>query len=115
MVRAEHLQPMVQQVIDLCAQHQIVCHECRRPSQAWASKQGSEVCIPPIKSAVSYATALHEIGHILGRYQESSKSLVREVWAWKWAKSNALFWTSTMEQHAGSSMGFAARKENING
>ena len=42
---------------------------------------------------LSYATAMHEIGHILGRYQNSRRVMVRESWAWVWARRNALMWT----------------------
>jgi hypothetical protein len=68
-----------------------------------------EVCIPHIKSPIAYATALHEIGHILGRHQQSKDSMVRERWAWQWAKRNALIWTPVMDQHAVTSLGFAAK------
>ena len=55
-----------------------------------------EVQIPPIRSDVTYAVALHEIGHNLGRHQNSRRSIVREVWAWRWARTNALIWTPRM-------------------
>src|SRR5258708_39773715 len=54
----------------------------------------------PIKSGISYATALHEVGHILGRHQHSNSTMVRERWAWHWARVNALIWTPAMEQSA---------------
>jgi hypothetical protein len=59
-----------------------------------------EVWIRPIRSPCAYATALHEIGHILGRYQMKRSVMVRERWAWQWARRNALQWTPAMEQHA---------------
>ena len=59
-----------------------------------------EVQIPPVRSAITFATALHEIGHILGQYQNSRSVMVRERWAWKWARTNALVWTPAMERHA---------------
>jgi hypothetical protein len=70
---------------------------CKRPSQAWALRAAGVIRIPQIKSAISYATALHEIGHIRGRHQDSKSVMVRERWAWKWARANALFWTPAME------------------
>jgi hypothetical protein len=104
---------MSKHVTDLCSKHQIVCnYRCRRPSEAWSAREWEEICISPIKSSLSYATALHEIGHILGRHQLGSKSMVREHWAWKWAKSNALIWTPTMAQHAGAALGFAAGRQS---
>jgi hypothetical protein len=56
-----------------------------------------EIVTPPIRGPVGYATALHEIGHYLGRYQRSRCEIIRETWAWKWARSNALVWTAAME------------------
>jgi len=59
-----------------------------------------EVQLPAIRSAVSYATALHEIGHINGHYQKSRSVMVRERWAWRWARDNALIWTGAMDRSA---------------
>jgi hypothetical protein len=59
-----------------------------------------EIQFAPIRSAISYATALHEIGHMRGRYQNSRRELVRERWAWEWARRNALCWTPAMERDA---------------
>jgi hypothetical protein len=59
-----------------------------------------EVWIQSVTSARRYAVALHEIGHILGRHQLSEVVLVRERWAWEWAKRNALEWTPAMQRHA---------------
>jgi len=65
-----------------------------------------------IWSAISYATALHEIGHILGRHQRSPDTLVRERWAWRWAKENALIWTPAMEKHCSVSLAwYEVRRE----
>ena len=58
-----------------------------------------EIWIRPVRSPRAYAVALHEIGHI-GRHQRSQAVLVRERWAWHWAKRNALDWTPAMQRHA---------------
>jgi antirestriction protein ArdC len=68
--------------------------------KAWGSYQLREIYVPHVKSARSYATALHEIGHILGRHQTSEVVLVRERWAWEWARRNAIEWTSVMQRHS---------------
>jgi hypothetical protein len=47
---------------------------------------------------------LHEIGHIKGRHQRSPDTLVRERWAWRWAKENALIWTPAMEKNCSVSL-----------
>jgi hypothetical protein len=59
-----------------------------------------EIQLAPIRSAISYATALHEIGHMRGRHQRSRSQVVRERWAWEWARHNALSWAPSMERHA---------------
>ena len=63
-----------------------------------------EIVVAPIKSIVTYAVALHEIGHTIGRYQESRRCMVRERWAWDWAKHNAIVWTPRMERLAAVSL-----------
>jgi hypothetical protein len=67
----------------LCAHHQVAwfhkhIHRCRR---GWASREWPEIHTAPVRSAISYAIVLHEIGHIVGRYQKSRDVLVREKWA----------------------------------
>ena len=59
-----------------------------------------EIVTAPIHSVFSYATALHEIGHYLSRYQRSKNSVTRERWAWSWGRANALVWTEAMERYA---------------
>ena len=85
---------------------------CRRPTEAWAGHELNEVCIAPIRSTISYSVALHEIGHIKGRYQLSRDSLVRERWAWVWAQANALIWTPAMERHRRVSLTYATRSRH---
>jgi len=64
-----------------------------------------EIHLPIIRSQLDYATALHEIGHICGRYQGLRyKNLTRERWAWEWARCNALVWTRAMERDAQSTL-----------
>jgi hypothetical protein len=85
-------------VVRLCEANGIEINYARH---ACADRGLREVWIRPVRSPHAYATALHEIGHILGRYQTASVSvLVAERWAWRWARRNALQWTPTMEQHA---------------
>ena len=59
-----------------------------------------ELQLPTVRSALSYATALHEIGHVKGRHQKSRSVMVRERWAWRWARENALIWNDAMERRA---------------
>src|SRR5262245_57271226 len=82
-----------QHVLSLCERHGIVVHRCRRTTQTTAIHEFEEITIAPVRSLLSYASAMHEIGHILGRHQRSRRTMVRERWAWHWARANALAWT----------------------
>lgn len=68
---------------ELCAAHQVEVGSHSRGGRAF--RKTRRVDIRPVKSAVTYAVALHEIGHILGKNQTRS-CLERETGAWQWAK-----------------------------
>jgi hypothetical protein len=97
-------------VLGLCEQREILVQWVKRPSKAYALREVDEIGIAPIKSSVSYATALHEVGHILGRHQLSKHVLVRERWAWVFARTNALCWTPAMERCATRSFSWYGRR-----
>jgi hypothetical protein len=99
-----------QHVLRLCERHDIVVHWCRRSDRAKAIYEFAEITIAPVRSLTSYATAMHEIGHILGRYQRSRRVMVREGWAWEWARANALLWTPAMERQAQESLAWCRRR-----
>ena len=84
-------------VVRICKVNGIEINYDRHAS---ASYEVREIWIRPIRSPLAYATALQEIGHILGRYQMRFSGMVSERWAWQWARRNALQWTPAMEQHA---------------
>lgn len=65
-----------------------------RGGRAWRKER--RIKIRPVKSAVTYAIALHEIGHILGPRQTGTR-LCKEVGAWEWARANARVWTDAMD------------------
>jgi hypothetical protein len=81
------LADMQQHAERLCAEHDIVWQLTRRIARAFPEFE--EIEAPRIRGAVSYATVLHEIGHVLGRHQQSRHVMVRESWAWRWARKNA--------------------------
>jgi hypothetical protein len=99
---------MAQHVVSLATRHRItIWWWTRRRHGRMAGEaflEHMEISIWPIRSALSYATALHELGHCLGRYQTSRSVLVVERWAWRWAKANALVWTDAMDRDMTSSM-----------
>jgi hypothetical protein len=111
---------MHRHVMDLLERYDIIYSWCRHHTEARAvflcraGEEFKEVQIPPIRSAISYATALHEIGHIKGRHQRSPDTLVRERWAWRWAKENALIWTPAMEKNCSVSLAwYEARRRRL--
>jgi hypothetical protein len=95
---------MVDHVKSLCRSHEIAIRWCQRSMQSHALRECDEITIAPIKAVATYAIALHEIGHILGRHQQSNYTMVRERWAWQWAKRNALIWTPRMARCAADAL-----------
>lgn len=67
-----------------------------RTLQAYSNDEERWIEIPAVKSRVSYAIALHELGHILGPWQDRSL-IEREAGAWKWARAHALVWSKAMD------------------
>jgi hypothetical protein len=109
--RKPTVEEMRQHVLDVLERHEIGYNWCRRATDAWGiGGEIREILTAPIKSGITYATALHEIGHVLGRHQGSRNPMVRERWAWRWAQKNALAWTETMERDRLVSLEFAERK-----
>ncbi len=83
-----------QHIETLCVEHHIVLEV--RPGGGRAWRRSRRVRVPPIRTGISYAIALHEIGHILGENQDGRR-LEKEVGAWLWARSNALSWRKPMK------------------
>jgi hypothetical protein len=54
--------------------------------------------ISPIKGQISYASALHQVGHILGRPVHEHRTIQRETLTWQCAKGCALEWAKDMER-----------------
>lgn len=78
----------------ICAANNILVTVHSSGGRAWTKSR--KIAVRPVKSFITYAIALHEIGHILGK--RSGCRLERERQAWDWAKTNALMWTSVMEK-----------------
>lgn len=79
----------------ICAENNIEVVKHSRSGAAW--RKSRRIAIRPVKTAISYAVALHEIGHILGP-QQSGTRLMKECGAWLWAHDNAMTWTDAMEK-----------------
>lgn len=67
--------------------------EIARPGysgRAWPKAR--KIKIPEVKTAVTYALSMHELGHVLGK--QSGNKLNKE-WQ-EWAMANAVCWTEPM-------------------
>lgn len=109
MIHSPTIKDLHRHVFELCKKHGIAIYAwCCRPSQCHALIGRDEIRIMPIESRLSYASALHEIGHLRGRHQCSYSTVVREQEAWEWARANALLWTPAMENNARKAMDWYA-------
>ncbi len=91
----------------ICKVEDITVESHSRGGRAWRRQR--RIKIRPVKSAITYAIALHEIGHILGPRQNGTR-LDKEVGAWEWAKANAIGWNDGMEEAMRSRLGWYLRK-----
>jgi hypothetical protein len=57
----------------------------------FSCKESREVILPQIRGRRSYLVCLHEVGHVLGPWQERSE-MEMEAGAWKWAMENHHDW-----------------------
>ena len=102
------MRPLVKR-IDMALHVQEICarHDIKVRYQPLGDLMPRYVCnrrektitIRPTKNTGHYVSALHEIGHLLGKYQHgSSIRLTQELYAWIWAYENGLLWTETAER-----------------
>jgi len=87
----------------LAAQHEIIitiAPNARAFRKRFREREADEIEIQPITTLIRYAVALHEIGHIRGRYQDHHNEVVSERWAWEWARRNAVIWSPAMDRFA---------------
>jgi hypothetical protein len=80
-------------IANICLREGIKVEYRTNGGRAW--RRTKRISIAPVKSFVTYAVALHEIGHVLGRHP--ARKLDREAAAWEWARANALEWNERME------------------
>lgn len=83
-----------------------IASELLKPDEAFAVSNIRVVLSRPVTDETSYATVLHEFGHLaaLNGFVDGPRTgtvrRVQEEAAWEWARHNALEWTPTMEQVA---------------
>ena len=88
---AEHIAALVDE-------HRIERVEMRNTTgRSWGVER--RVKILPVAGPVSYALALHEIGHIVapGGFGRKYSRLDKEMRAWRWAREQAIEWTDRMD------------------
>lgn len=88
-----------QQHIDALASSHTVQVVTRRHTSGRAWRRSRRVRIPEVKSAVTYALALHELGHVIGH--QRGLTIDKEAQAWRWAEQHAIEWTTPMARKAG--------------
>ena len=65
----------------------------------YANPRKKHIHIRPTKNTGFYVSALHEIGHILGKNQTYDNTVKeREIGAWIWAMFQAIVWTDTADR-----------------
>jgi hypothetical protein len=101
---------LAEHAVELCIEHRIHAVLNRRQGVAgYANASQRAIAVRPIISERSYATALHEIGHVVdGKHPSGfTKSIaghsysehpMRELAAWRWACRNAARWTRKMHE-----------------
>jgi hypothetical protein len=70
-------------VLDLAAEHGVTVTWCESDRHGAAWRRTRRIRIPIIEDDIDYATALHEIGHVVGR--NPRRRLDQEAAAWRWA------------------------------
>lgn len=116
LTRLQH--PNFQHVLALAEAHNVSVHVCDvcNEDQSWADPRKRLVHIAPPDTDETYATALHEIGHLAdpkgsqplpsGRRSKSPDVLLdEERAAWRWARQVAPEWTPKMEALAQAAFG----------
>lgn len=111
---------MALHIMELCATNNIQVRyqslEDETP-RYWARPSERKIQIRPTKNTGYYVSALHELGHILGeRQMQRNRRLTRELYAWIWAREQALVWTETAERimrRAMDSYGWTDRQKEI--
>ena len=73
---------------DLCERHQTTILN-RSSHGGRASKRDRTISIKPVKTQRTYITALHEIGHIVGRGRSGTR-LQQEAAAWQYVLDTSI-------------------------
>jgi hypothetical protein len=84
--------------LEPCEEHAIEVEWVEPPKKAWAVRRARKIRVHPVINQKRYVTALHEIGHIVGRRQ--SRTRIEGEWgAWEFALASSRV-TLTPATHA---------------
>jgi hypothetical protein len=92
----KNVEQMKFHILKLCKLYNIKIKYISNCRDSYAHFPTKTVYIVPIESDISYSVALHEIAHCLK--EGDPFDIDDEIIAWKWAKKNALIWTSKMQK-----------------
>jgi hypothetical protein len=90
----------------LALEHQVTVTEKTGTSgRAWGRSR--QIRIAPVRGPVSYAVALHELGHVIAPCASGRRypRLQKELRAWLWAREHAIEWTDRMDKEMQRSIG----------
>lgn len=101
-------------VFDLCSDNHIDIQFVKYHQPVEAYIDCRLICILPIKSTISYVSALHEIGHILDTRSTSAVDcLSKEAYAWLWAEENAVVWNATAKRQRDTCLALYLKDEVV--
>jgi hypothetical protein len=83
-----HASDIAKHIEELCAEHQIAILS-RSSHGGRASKRDRTISIKPVKTQRTYITALHEIGHLIGRGRSGTR-LQQEAAAWQYVLDTSI-------------------------
>jgi hypothetical protein len=83
-----HASDIAKHIEELCEKHQITILN-RSSHGGRASKRDRTISIKPVKTQRTYITALHEIGHIVGRGRSGTR-LQQEAAAWQYVLDTSI-------------------------
>lgn len=83
-------------VLKLCKLYNIKIKYISNCRDSYAHFPTKTIYVVPIEADIPYSVALHEIAHCLE--DGDPFDIDNEIIAWKWAKKNALVWTSKMQK-----------------
>lgn len=115
--RSTFLEALNTHAIDLAVKFNVTVQRNTRGTNAWGCQERQKIFCPAVTDEETYATCLHEIGHVVDPNADSRQyahhfsddqtwllSVEGECGAWAWAAKHASQWTVTMQEHLFASL-----------